>query len=352
MTSLPETMRAVVLTGHGDFDKLEFRDNLPVPRPGRGEVLIEIAAAAVNNTDVNTRLAWYSKKEGAAEDATWSGAPLGFPRVQGIDACGRIVAVGEGVESARVGERVLVEPCLLEVKGEQLAQPWFFGSECDGGFAEYTVVAARHACRIDSALDDGELASFPCSYSTAENMLHRARVSEGETVLVTGASGGVGSAAVQLAKARGAEVIAVTSEGKAAEVRALGAARTLDRKDDLLETLGGESLDVVIDLVAGPAWPRLLEVLRPGGRYAVAGAVAGPLVELDVRTLYLKDLTLYGCTVLDPGVFAQLIGHIEAGRIAPVVAARYPLERLVDAQKAFMEKRHTGKIVIEIAGDR
>lgn len=346
--ALPDTMSGVVLTGHGGLDMLGWRDDLAVPAPAAGEVLIRVAAAGVNNTDINTRTAWYSKAGAKAEDATWSGKPLTFPHIQGIDACGRIVAVGAGVDPARIGERVLVEPCLREAGGETLETPWFFGSECDGAFAQYTRVASRHAHGIDSALTDVELASFPCSYSTAENMLTRAGVAAGDTVLVTGASGGVGSAAVQLARARDASVIAVTSPPKASALRDLGAARTLDRDADYAAELGPDSVDVVIDLVAGAKWPSLLEVLRPGGRYAVAGAVGGALVELDVRTLYLKDLSFFGCTALDDGVFAALVKRIERGEIRPLVARTFPLREIRTAQATFAEKGYTGKIVLEV----
>jgi len=328
-------MRGVWLTGHGGPEKLALRDDIPVPVAGPGEVLIAVGAAAVNNTDLNTRIGWYSKGDGAADDASWAGEAIGFPRIQGADVCGRVVAVGDGVDGARVGERVLVEPCLIEAGGRALARPWYLGSECDGGFAEFVAVAARHAHRIDSDLSDVELASFPCSYSTAENLLTRTRVAATDTVLVTGASGGVGSAAVQLARARGARVLAVAGADKVASVLELGAERTVARGASLPETLGSDSVDVVVDLVAGPQWPELLDVLRPGGRYGVAGAIAGPLVMLDVRTLYLKDLSLFGCTVLEPEVFANLVGHIEAGRIAPLVAATYPLAAIAAAQAAF-----------------
>ncbi|MFQ5974552.1 MAG: zinc-binding dehydrogenase, partial [Alphaproteobacteria bacterium] len=246
-------------------------------------------------------------------------------------------------------ERVLIEPCIREANGQELDRPWYFGSECDGGFAEYTVVASRHAYRIESALSDTALASFPCSYSTAENLLTRSRVGSGDLVLITGASGGVGSASVQLAKARGAHVIAMTSPAKSADVLSLGAERTLAREDSVIETLGRDSIDVVVDLVAGRQWPEFLDALRPGGRYAVAGAIGGPLVELDVRTLYLKDLSLFGCTVLEPDVFSNLIEHIECGRISPVVAETFPLEQIADAQAAFMSKKHVGKIVLTLA---
>ena len=348
--TIATTMQGVWLTGHGDLDKLEVRDDIPVPTPGSSDVLIRVAAAGVNNTDINTRTAWYSKHESASEDASWSGTPLQFPRIQGADVCGKIVAVGADVSSQRIGERVLIEPCIREARGQMLERPWYFGSECDGGFADYTVVAERHAHQIDSQLSDVELASFPCSYSTAENLLTRTSVSSGNTVLVTGASGGVGSAVIQLAKARGAVVLAVTSVNKSASLRKLGADRTILRDENLEETLGHDSIDVVIDLVAGSQWPSLLNILRPGGRYGVAGAIGGPLVELDVRTLYLKDLSLLGCTVLEPNVFTNLLRYIEQGDVLPLVAETYPLKRIADAQTAFVEKYHTGKIVLSVSG--
>jgi len=348
MIDLPKTMRGVWLTGHGGLEKLELRYDIPVPRPGPGDVLIGVAAAGVNNTDINTRTGWYSKQDGASEDASWTGEPLQFPLIQGADVCGRIVAVGEQVSSNRIGERILIEPCIREAKGQVLQQPWYFGSECDGGFAEFAVVASSHAYTVESPLSDAELASFPCSYSTAENLLTRSKTGAGDRVLVTGASGGVGSAAIQLARARGARVIAATSAAKAEGILRLGAEQTIERNDNVVEKLGRDSLDVVIDLVGGPHWPDLLDALHPGGRYAAAGAIGGPLVELDIRTLYLKDLSLFGCTVLDPGVFQNLIDHIENGRISPLVAKAFPLAQIVEAQTAFMAKSHIGKIVLTI----
>lgn len=346
--TLPEKMYGVVLNGHGGPELLEWRDDLPVPVPGKRDVIVRVSAAGMNNTDINTRTAWYSKGEAEADDATWSGTPLTFPRIQGADVCGEIVAVGAAIDTARIGERILIEPCIREANGATLEMPWYFGSECNGGFAQYTRVAARHAHAIKCDLNDVELASFPCSYSTAENMLTRANVGRDETVLITGASGGVGSAAVQLAQARGAKVIAVTSASKAKTLIDLGAMKTLDRGDDLVAEIGSNSVDVVIDLVAGPKWPSLLDVLRPGGRYAVAGAIGGPIVALDVRTLYLKDLSFFGCTVLEPQVFGKLVRRIERKEVAPLVAETYPLCDIAAAQTAFGEKGHVGKIVLTL----
>jgi len=341
-------MKGVLLTGHGAPEKLCYRDDIPLPQAGPEDVLVSVEAAGVNNTDINTRLAWYSKGDQDAADASWSGIALTFPRIQGADVCGTIVQVGERIDESRVGERVLIEPCIREANGETLITPWYFGSECDGGFAEYTVVASRHAYKIESKFDSFELASFPCSYSTAENMLTRSRVSDNDRVLITGASGGVGSAAIQLAKARGAHVIAITRASKAADLIDIGADETALREDDLVALLGESSVDVVIDLVAGTQWPQLLNVLRPGGRYAVSGAIGGPLVELDVRTLYLKDISLFGCTVLEPEVFGNLVRRIENGQIRPLVAELYPLKVINDAQEAFQSKNHIGKIVLTV----
>ncbi len=349
MNDIPNIMKGIQLTGHGGLDKLVLRTDIPVPTPGVEDVLIKVSAAGVNNTDINTRIAWYSKSDSNSSDASWSGNAIQFPRIQGADVCGRVVAVGDRVDSSLLNERVLVEPCIRESGGRVLEHPWYLGSECDGGFAEYTAVAAIHAYKINSKFSDVELASFPCSYSTAENLLTRADVVANEVVLVTGASGGVGSAAVQLAKARGARVFGITSPSKSDRVLRLGAAQTLSRNDNILQKLGKNSVDVVIDLVAGKQWPDLLEVLKPFGRYAVAGAIAGALVELDVRTLYLKDLSLFGCTVLNESVFGNLVKRIEAEEIRPVVSSTFPLSQVVEAQKQFETKQHVGKLVIDLS---
>ena len=359
MTStIPSRMSAVQLVGHGGLEKLHYRDDVPTPVARAGEVLVRVAAAGVNNTDVNTRIGWYSKTVGDATgtggadgfdttddaDASWMGVPLHFPRIQGADCCGRIVAAGEGVDRSRIGERVIVRSMMRDADGRPF-ECRTFGSECDGAFAQYARAPARETYKVECDWSDAELASIPCAYSTAENLLHRASVGA-ERVLVTGASGGVGSAAVQLAKRRGAHVIAVASTEKADAVRAVGADEVVDRNADLATAVGHDGIDVVVDLVAGASWPRLLDVLRRGGRYATAGAIAGPLVELDVRTLYLKDLTLFGCTFQEDEVFENLVSYVERGEIRPLVARTFPLHEIRRAQEAFLAKAFTGKLVL------
>ena len=338
-------MQAVLLKGHGGFEQLEFRDDVPIPVPAPGEVLIRGGAAGVNNTDINTRTGWYSR-DADPSNSGWTGAPPQFPRIQGAAACGTIVATGVGVDGGRVGERVLIEPVFHLPDEPDRHRAVYFGSERDGAFAEFACVPAAYAHTIKSAFSDAELASFPCSYAAAENMLTRLNVESGETVLITGASGGVGSAAVQLARRRGARVIALAGASKAAAVAALGATRVLERGTPLLAALGRETVDVVVDVVGGAQFGELLDLLRRGGRYAVAGAIGGPRVTLDLRTIYLKDLGLFGCTVLDDGVFENLVSYIERGEIRPLVAGLHPLKDIVAAQQEFLRKRHTGKIVL------
>jgi NADPH:quinone reductase-like Zn-dependent oxidoreductase len=361
-TTIPSNMTGVVLTDHGGFEKLEYRDDLKVPTPSAGEVLIKVAAAGINNTDINTRIGWYSKGVKSATDAevaqssqtrqdddsSWSGVPLQFPRIQGADCCGRIVSIGSGVSSERIGERVLVRSLLRPDANIQPFECWTFGSECDGAFAQYTTAPASQTYKVDCDWTDYELGSVPCAYSTAENMLHRANVGSGEHVLITGASGGVGAAAVQLAKRRGARVTAVCGVNKKGQMLALGASQVVVRGESVLSALGAKSVDVVIDVVAGPAFSELLDVLKKGGKYAVAGAIAGPIVELDVRTLYLNDLRFFGCTYQDEAVFANLISYIERGEIRPNVGKVYPLKEIVTAQKDFLSKSTCGKIVLSI----
>ena len=361
-------MRAVVLTGHGTLDRLSFRRDWPVPRPGPGQALIEVGACGLNNTDVNTRTAWYSAgvsgattgdalEDAGDTDAAWGGKAIAFPRIQGADVCGRVVALCAGCDASLLSRRVLVDPWLRDWSDPlNREQCGYFGSECDGGFADYTVADVRNVHVVDSDLADAELATFPTSYMTAENMLSRADVRAGDRVLISGASGGVGSALIQLARRRGAETIALCSETKAEAVRALGADHVLPRApDDLkaaLETATGhEEVTVVADIVGGPLWPQLISALTRGGRYTCAGAIAGPMVSFDLRTFYLRDLTFTGATVAPPGVFSNLVGYIERGEIRPVLAATYPLHDLAAAQEAFIAKRHTGNIVVTMTPD-
>ncbi|WP_372574079.1 zinc-binding dehydrogenase [Ruegeria jejuensis] len=345
----PATMSGVYLTRHGGSEALEWREDIPVPVPGPGQVLVRVAAAGVNNTDINTRVGWYSSDVTGATDAVdqdveaggWGGA-LAFPRIQGGDLCGIVERVGPdaGFES---GQRVT---CPINLPRPRPGNPQGFialGSEIDGAFAQYCLVEAGDLYDVTAApLSDIEIAAIPCAYGTAENLLTRAGVTAGHRVLITGASGGVGLAAVQLAALRGASVTGVTSPVKSAVVLQMGASDTLDRTT----VPPKDSFDVVIDVVGGPAWPDLIRALKPGGHYAVSGAIAGPMVEADLREIYLRDITIHGCTHQPPEVFGRLVALMNAGHVKPLVSKTYPLREITRAQEEFQAKTHPGKLVL------
>ena len=366
--TVPAHMRAVVLTGHGGLDKLEYHEDWPTPEPDKGEVLIRVTACGLNNTDINTRTAWYSKTvnegiteqggksgfaEADADTASWGNSTIEFPRIQGADATGTIAAVGENVDPVRIGERVIVDPWLLAT-GDWLdpSRSMYFGSEVDGGFAEYTRIRSENALRIDTGQTDAELATYPCAYTTAENLIARTGLRPGETVAIAGASGGVGSASIQLCRLRGARVIAIASESKAKLLTQLGADVVIDRNtpdlEQALRDAGDGSIDVALDVVGGSMFMPLINALRQGGRYSSSGSIAGPMVEFDLRQLVYKDLQLTGATMVPPGTMQRLVRLIEDGALMPLLAQSFPLKNLAEAQEAFMQKQHVGNIVVEI----
>jgi len=353
-------MKAIVTTGNGGYEKLEYRD-VPIPKLSSNEILLQVLAAGVNNTEINTRLGWYSSKVTMSTEALTSGEKekheakiqgdggwneaTPFPFIQGTDCCGRVVAVAPGDDESLMGSRVLVRSCMRSSGWDSLENIWM-ASDFDGAFAQFVKVPATEIFPVDCEWSDAELGTIPCAYGTAENMVHRAKVAEGEHVLIAGASGGVGSAAVQLAKRRGAVVTAIAGKAKLEKVQAIGADQVIARDEDIVDYLGEKSVDVVVDNVAGPCFGKMLKVLKRGGRFVSSGAIAGPLVELDMRDLYLKDLTLIGCTAWDEPIFPNLVSYIEKGEIMPLLAKTFPLKNIVEAQREFTEKKHVGKFVL------
>ncbi len=329
-------MKAIVTTGNGGYDKLVYKD-VQKPIVAAGEVLIQVLAAGVNNTEINTRVGWY-------ENGGWDIATP-FPFIQGTDCCGKIVEVAEDLQTHLLGKRVLIRPCMRPDGFGSMRNIWM-GSDFDGAFAQYVKAPASEVFVIESNWSDVELGSIPCSYGSAENMLLRAKVSATDHVLIAGASGGVGSAAVQLAKLRGARVTAIVGADKAKHAIAIGADKIIERGTDIAAALGEETIDVVVDNVGGKDFESILKVLRRGGRYVSSGAIGGPVVSLDLRTFYLKDLTLIGCTAWDEPVFGNLVAYIEKNQIEPLVAKTFALRDIAKAQSEFLEKKHFGKFVL------
>jgi len=350
--TIPKIMKGVQLTGHGGPEMLVLNHHIPTPMPKKNEVLVKVSAAGVNNTDINTRVGWYSKEvnestdnvsfDNDVDEGGWSGA-LKFPLIQGSDLCGRVVALGENVTSCTIGSRVT---CPTNQPNPTANNPTHFqaiGSEFDGAFAEYCIVQDEQVYDVSaSSLSDIQIAALPCAYGTALNLLTRANVRAGDRVLVTGASGGVGLAAIELAHLIGAEVVGLASEAKQSFVLSQGANAVMNRE----YTPEPNSFDVVIDVVGGRNWSQILEGLVPGGRYAVSGAIAGPIVEADLRTIYLNDLTLFGCSFTPHEVFSELVKMVNDGLLNPLVSKVYQLEEIASAQADFASKKYPGKLVL------
>ncbi|MFE5242259.1 MULTISPECIES: zinc-binding dehydrogenase [unclassified Streptomyces] len=344
----PETMRAVRIAGHGGPEVLEPA-HVAVPVPQAGEVLVRVAAVALNNTDLWTREGAYGRPGDPEALSGWRG-PIAFPRIQGADVAGRVVAVGADVDGGLAGRRVVVDPAIYDTEGPDANPVGLMGSERDGGYAEYvTAPAARVHDVTDSPLTDDQLATLPTAYGTALGMIERGRLREGETALVSGASGGVGIALIQIARARGARVLAISSGSKTDAVREAGAHEVLDRARDLagqLRAAAPDGIDVALDVVAGELVGDGLPLLREGGRWVVAGALGGYDVAFDVRRLYLHNAQVIGSAMHTPTHFAQLMDLARRGEIQPVVAAAFPLDRAAEAQEELARRAHVGKIVL------
>ncbi|WP_047871435.1 zinc-binding dehydrogenase [Nocardiopsis sp. RV163] len=345
---VPEAMRAVRITEHGGPEVLELTE-AAVPAPRAGEVLVRVGAVALNNTDLWTREGAYGRPGDPRALSGWRG-PIDFPRVQGADVAGRVAAVGADVDEGLVGRRVVVDPAIYDGRGPDANPVGLMGSERDGGYAEYVTAPAERVHDVtESPLTDDQLASLPTAYGTALGMIERGRLRDGETVLVSGASGGVGIASVQIARARGARVLAISSGSKIDAVREAGAHEVFDRARDVAEQVRAaapEGVDVALDVVAGDLLGEGLPLLREGGRWVVAGALGGYEVSFDVRRLYLHNAQVIGSAMHTPTHFGLLMDLARQGGIQPVIAAVFPLEQAARAQEELARRGHVGKIVM------
>ncbi|TLF47925.1 zinc-binding dehydrogenase [Halomonas urmiana] len=359
-------MAAMLLTGHGDIDRLVYHTDVPVPTPARGEVLVRVTATAKNNTDRKAREGLYpTKDKGEVTSFAMGGSPtLTFPRIQGADVAGRVVAVGEGVPASRIGERGLLDFNLYPDERRDLnLMPDYYGHGADGGFAEYIAVPADQFHHVPNPeLADAELAAMGmCSYQTAYHMMTSARVAAGERVLVTGASGGVGTALIQLCRTVGAIPYAVSQPDKADALRTLGAEAVIDRGDlptfvdRVLEATDGAPIDAVMDLVGGEMTDRFIDTMivdmakrTTYPRLSIAGASGGNVSELMWTRIYLYQVQIFGVSHGTREEAEQLVAWIRDGRLRPVLHAAFRLSELHEAERYFVNRssHYLGKIVI------
>jgi NADPH:quinone reductase-like Zn-dependent oxidoreductase len=361
---IPNTMKAMVLTGHGDIDKLEYKE-VPTPSPAQGEVLVQVTATAKNNTDRKAREGLYPTKKGETTSFQMGGKPtLIFPRIQGADVAGRVVAVGDGVASNRVGERGLLDFNIYASNRRDInLTPDYFGHGADGGYAEYVAVPSDQFHVVPKEnLTDAQLAAMGmCSYQTALHMLTSAQVTAGERVLVTGASGGVGTALIQLCRIMGAIPYALSTSDKAAALSELGAEAVLDRSDmdSFVERVkaktGGKPFDAVMDLVGGDMTDRFIDAMifdmnarETYPRLSIAGASGGNVSEILWTRIYLYQVQIFGVSHGTREEAEQLVEWIRSGQLKPVLHGAFRLSELHQAERYFMNRgsNYLGKIVI------
>ncbi|EMP57333.1 zinc-type alcohol dehydrogenase-like protein YogA [Marinobacter santoriniensis NKSG1] len=361
---IPNTMKAMVLTGHGGIEKLEYRD-VETPRPGPGEVLVQVTATAKNNTDRKAREGLYPTKKGEMTSFQMGGKPtLTFPRIQGADIAGRVVAVGDGVDKVRVGQRGLLDfNIYADGRRDINLTPDYYGHGADGGYAEYVALPSDQFHHIPNPeLSDAEVASMGmCSYQTAMHMLTSANVRAGERVLVTGASGGVGTALIQLCRIMGAIPYALSKQDKAQALLNLGAEAVLDRSDmgSFVERVksetGGKPIDAVMDLVGGEMTDIFIDTMifdmNARGTYprlSIAGASGGNISEILWTRIYLYQVQIFGVSHGTREEAEQLMAWIRDGHLKPVLHGAFRLSDLHHAEAYFVNRgsNYLGKIVI------
>ncbi|SDZ77162.1 NADPH:quinone reductase [Thalassobacillus cyri] len=342
-------MKAVQVTGYGDVDQLKVMET-SIPEPKENEVLVKVKACAINNTEIWMREGAY----GTGSKSGWRPEGVQFPRTPGSDITGKIVKVGNSVEESMKGKDVVLFPFTSsgEEGSEHIAEDMsFIGSEYDGGYAEYVVWPAE-LCYDMPLTSYAESAVFSVSGLTAWHMVKQIKVQPGETVMVTGANGGVGSLNVQIAsKVFGARVIAIIGDLEGEEkMKELGATHVLSYKSDKLSEeileVNGSPVDSVLDVVGDALFSTSLQVLKKGGKFCISGSAGGQQTNLDFRTLYLKHITMYGSVLGTRTEFKDMLQTISEGKVKPVIDKAFPLEKAREAQVYFKNKGKLGKILL------
>jgi len=342
---MPDTMRAAVFSEFGGPEVIEVRD-VPVPKPGAGEVRVRVEAAAMNHLDL-----WVRR-----------GLPIEtpMPHIGGSDFAGVVDAVGAGGD-VPVGTRVVVDPSLGfdwyggQGRGDSFGEPPFriIGEHTQGGFAEYAIVPAENLLEIPGDFPATEAAAAGLVFATAwRALITRAALRAGERVLITGASGGVGTAAIQVARRAGAKVFAVTGgPEKARMVGELGADFVYDRHKvdfsrEVWRDTAKKGVHVVFDTVGEALWPQCLRALSPAGRLVTSGATTGSRGVTEIRLVFWKQLSILGSTMAAPSEFRQVMRLVFEGALSPVIHETMPLEEAGRAHRILEEEKFFGKLVL------
>lgn len=344
-------MKAVRLHGHGGADQLRYEETREPKLNSARDVIVALKAAAVNRIDLDLRRGTH-------------GAGLSLPRILGSDGAGEVVAVGTEVSHVKPGDRVCLYPaitcgcCEFCRSGQEHLCPerHLLGEREDGTYAEYVRVAGRNCHPIPPGLSFEEAAAFPLAYVTAWRMLvSEAGLKPGEWVLIVGAGGGIGTAALRLGAAFGARIIAASSsEEKLAAAKRLGAqhgiATTGDFAAEVRRLTRKRGVDIVVDSVGGESWAKSLASLARGGRLVTCGALAGSAPRTDLRRIFWNHLKIFGCQAGTPAQFLEVLKVLNASQIKPIIDRVFPLKDAAHAQQRMAERKHFGKIVLTMDG--
>jgi NADPH:quinone reductase-like Zn-dependent oxidoreductase len=342
-------MRAILFHTHGGPGVLEYAE-VPAPQPDSGQVLVRLQAAALNRLDIWVR-------EG------WPGIKLAYPHIPGADGAGEIAAVGAGVTRLKVGDRVVTNSnlscgeCSYCLAGQDnRCERWeLLGETRNGTYAEYVVIPATNAYPMPDGFDVRMAAAAGLVFHTAwHSLISRGNLRPGESVLIVGASGGVNTAAIQIARYAGATVYVVgSSREKLKLAESLGANYLIDRSQEenwsktVYQMTNKRGVDVVVDNV-GATFPLSFRAARKGGRILTVGNTAGPQVEIDNRFIFGKHLSLIGSTMGTHSDFATVMALVFASALRPVLDRVYPLAQAPQAQERLEAGEQMGKIVLEI----
>ncbi|MEX2355836.1 MAG: zinc-binding dehydrogenase [Thermaerobacterales bacterium] len=339
-------MLAVRFHQYGDPAVLKL-ERVPAPEPAPGWVLVRVRACALNHLDI-----W--NRKGLPRPVT----PL--PHILGADVAGEVAGLGDGVSGLQTGSRVIINPgiscgrCHACLRGQDHHCPEYqvLGNRHPGGYAEYVTVPAANVTDMPAGLSFSDAASIPLVFLTAWHMCDRARLNRGESVLVMGAGGGVGTAAIQVARLHGARVIAVTgSAAKAERLTALGADQViLHGREDVSARAraltDGEGVDVVIENVGEAVWPAAVKSMARGGRLVTCGATSGPHVNINLLHLFAKEQSLLGSYMGSKSDLLDLLPYVAGGRLRPVVDQVLPLSEAAAAHRLLEERQQLGKVVL------
>ena len=343
-------MRAAVLTGHGGAEVVNYREDMPLPEPGKGEARVSIRAAALNRLDLWVRVGW-------------KGLNLDFPHVICADGAGVVDAVGEGVTKVAPGDHVCIDPTIvpaddpaLETGLENQTRIAILGEHHSGTAAERIVLPQRNLLKMPADFDFGEAAAVGLVGVTAwHSLITRGGLTAGESVLIVGAGGGVNSISIQIAKLAGAKVYVVGSNAeKCRQAEAIGADVTINRQEDeqwsraLYKLTNRRGVDVVVDNVGAATMGQSLRACRIGGRILIVGGTSGYDYGLNLAQLFTRHIALIGSTMGPHRDYVAFMEQVFAGRIRSVIGARLPLKEARQAQEMLAGYEVFGKIVLEV----